>query len=60
MEKILTMIALVVASLVTLVFVLDMAVGLPFGRQSFLLDILFTIAGGFLIWQSYDTYREFA
>jgi hypothetical protein len=60
MEKALTIASLVLASLVTLVFVLDLAVGLPFGRQSLVLDILFAIAGGFIIWQSYDTYREFA
>ena len=60
MEKVLTLIGLVVASLLTLVFVLDLAVGLPFGRQSAVLDVLFAIAGGVIIWQSYDTYREFA
>ncbi len=60
MEKGLTIACLVLASLLTLVFVLDLAVGLPFSRQSWLLDVLFALAGGVLIWQGYETYREFA
>ena len=60
MEKGLTIACLVLASLLTLVFVLDLAVGLPFSRQSWLLDVLFALAGGVLIWPGYETYREFA
>ena len=60
MEKGLTIACLVLASLLTLVFVLDLAVGLPFSRQSWLLDVLFALAGGVLIWQGYETYREYA
>ena len=60
MEKGLTIACLVLASLLTLVFVLDLAVGLPFSRQSWLLDVLFALAGGVLIGQGYETYREFA
>ena len=60
LERILTLIALVIASLLTLIFTLDLALGIPFSRANIILDVLFIIAGGFIIWQSLDTYREFA
>jgi threonine/homoserine/homoserine lactone efflux protein len=59
-EKILTLIAMVVAGLLTLIFLLDLAVGLPFGRQSIPLDVLFLAGGAFILWQGYETLREFA
>lgn len=52
--------AMVVAGLLTLLFLLDAALGVPFGRSSLVLDILFIIGGAFILWQSYDTYREFS
>jgi hypothetical protein len=59
-EKVLTLVAMVVAGLLTLVFVLDAALGIPFGRQNLILDILFILGGGFILWQGFETYREFA
>jgi hypothetical protein len=59
LEKVLTVVALVVAGLLTLVFALDLALGIPFGRV-LILDITFVIAGAFVIWQALETYREFA
>jgi hypothetical protein len=59
-EKILTLIAIVVAGILTLIFLLDLALGLPFGRQSIPLDILFIAGGAFILWQGLETYREFA
>jgi threonine/homoserine/homoserine lactone efflux protein len=59
-EKVLCLVAMVIAGLLTLLFLLDAALGMPFGRVSLLLDILFIIGGAFVLWQGYDTYRELA
>jgi hypothetical protein len=59
-EKILCWTAMIVAGLVILIFLLDLALGL-FGRppSGVVLDILFIIGGAFVLWQGYETYREF-
>lgn len=57
-EKILTFAAMIIAGLLTLLFVLDLALGLPFERQSVVLDVLFIIGGAFILWQGFETYRE--
>jgi threonine/homoserine/homoserine lactone efflux protein len=57
-EKILTFAAMIIAGLLTLLFVLDLALGIPFARQSVVLDVLFVIGGAFILWQGYETYRE--
>jgi threonine/homoserine/homoserine lactone efflux protein len=58
-EKYLCLSSIVVAGLVVLIFLLDAAVGFPFGRKAIVLDILFTVGGAFVLWQGYETYREF-
>ncbi len=60
LEKTLTLISMVIAGLLTLVFVLDLALGIPFGRTNLVLDILFALGGALVLWQSLETYREFA
>jgi threonine/homoserine/homoserine lactone efflux protein len=57
-EKILCYGSLIAAGLITLIFLLDLALGLPFGRASVVLDVLFIIGGAFILWQGYETYRE--
>jgi hypothetical protein len=59
-EKILCMGAMIVAGLLTLLFLLDAALGIPFSRASIVLDVLFIIGGAFVLWQGYMTYRELA
>ncbi len=59
-EKTLTLIAIIVAGLLTLVFLLDLIVAIPFGRANLVLDILFTLGGALILWQGLETYREFA
>lgn len=59
-EKVLCIVSLVIAGLLTLVFLLDLALGIPFGRTSVVLDVMFLIAGAFVIWQALSTYKEFA
>ena len=58
LEKLMTYLAVVVAGLMTLVFLLDLALGMPFGRISIPLDVLFLIGGGFILWQGVETIRE--
>lgn len=59
-EKVLSMVSLVLASLITLVFLLDAILGIPFGAVSRLFDILIVVAGALVIWQALATYREVA
>ncbi|MEW4569859.1 hypothetical protein AB1L88_18495 [Tautonia sp. JC769] len=55
-EKILCFASMIVAGLVALLFVLDLALGI-FGRF-IALDILFILGAAFVIWQGVETYRE--
>lgn len=58
-EKLLTIISLVVAGLVILVFLLDLALGFPFNRPSAVLEIMFVLGGAFVMWQGIETYLEY-
>lgn len=60
LEKVLTFAAMIVAGLLTLIFLLDAGLGIPFGRQSLVLDILFIVGGALILWQGFETYRELA
>ena len=55
-NKVLCYAAIVIAGLVTLIFLLDATLGL-LGRISLVLDILFIIAGAFVLWQGLETAR---
>ncbi len=57
-EKVLTYASLLGASLVTLIFLMDAILKLPFGGASRMLDILFVLGGAFVIWQGIETYRQ--
>ncbi len=56
-NKILCYAAIVIAGLVTLIFLLDATMGL-LGRISLVLDILFIIGGACVLWQGLETARE--
>lgn len=60
MPKALTISGMAVAGLVLLVFLLDLALGLPFGRPSLMMDIGFVLAAVILAYMSWSTYRELA
>jgi hypothetical protein len=47
----------VVAGLVALVSILDLALGLPFGRQM-TWDILFLLSAAAVIYMAYDAYQD--
>lgn len=56
LKKLLTWIAMIIAGLVCLIFVLDLAAGV-LGRN-IVLDVLFILGGGLVIWQGIETLRE--
>ncbi len=60
-EKVLCIVAMVIAGLLTLFFALDAVLGL-LGRppSGMVFDVLFIIGGAFVLWQAIDTYRELA
>lgn len=59
-EKILCYAAMGITGILTLLFLLDAALGIPFGRSSILLDVLFIVGGALVLWQGYETTRELA
>ncbi len=57
LEKTLCYVAMGVAGLVSLLFLLDLTIGL-FGGQSKVLDIMFILGAAFVLWQGFETTRE--
>ncbi|MDB5351226.1 MAG: hypothetical protein JWN86_2473 [Planctomycetota bacterium] len=57
-EKVLCLSAMVVAGLLALVFLLDAALGFPFGRASLTFDILVLVGAACILWQGLETYKE--
>ena len=58
MQKWLCIGAMAVLALIFLVYALDLALGIPFGRAGIVQDIVLILASAILIWQGYETYRE--
>jgi hypothetical protein len=58
MSKALTIVGMVVAGLVGLVFLLDLALSIPFDRASILMDIGALLAAGLLGYLSWDAMRD--
>ena len=58
MSKALTIFGMVVAGLVALMFIADMAIGLPFGKASWTMDIGAVIGAGILGYLAWDAYRD--
>lgn len=58
MPKALCIVGIVVAALVLLLFGLDLAISVPFGRQSLMMDVGFVICALILGALSYLTLRE--
>jgi hypothetical protein len=57
-KKILCMSGLGIAGILGLLFLLDLAIGIPFGRSDITTDILVVLAAGLLIWQGVETWLE--
>jgi hypothetical protein len=60
MPKALTISGMAVAGIVLLVFLLDLAIKIPFGRPSWMMDIGFLLSALILAYMSWSTYRELA
>lgn len=58
LKKILCMTAMVFAGILGLIFLLDLLLGMPFGRSDIYTDIFVILAAGLLIWQGIETWRE--
>jgi hypothetical protein len=59
-DKYMTIGSMVLAGILTLLFLLDLAIKVPFSRASLVLDIMMVIGGAFVLWQGYEAYREIA
>ena len=58
MSKAMTIVGMVVAGLIALIFALDLAAKIPFGRASVAMDVGALIAAMMLGYVSWDTMRE--
>ena len=58
MPKVLCMTGMVIALLIVLLFLLDLALGVPFQRFKIWMDVVFIICGAVLGWLSWSTFRE--
>jgi hypothetical protein len=58
MPKALTILGMIVAILLLIVFALDLAVGIPFSKASQTMDIVFVICALLLAYLSWATLRE--
>ena len=58
MDKGLTIISMVIAVLVFLLFALDLAIQIPFRRANWLMDLIFVICSLGLGYISWSTYKE--
>jgi hypothetical protein len=58
MAKALTFAGMGVAGLLVLMFGLDLAIGVPFGQASLMMDVALLICAAALGYMSWSTYRE--
>jgi hypothetical protein len=49
-----------ISGLLVLMFGLDLAISVPFGRASFIMDVMMLVCGGVLGYMSWNTFREVA
>lgn len=56
--KILCGIALGIAALLAIVFLLDLAIGIPLGRSSVSTDIVVVLASALILWFGIETWLE--
>lgn len=58
LKKILCMAAMAIAGLLGILFLLDLAIGIPFGRSDITTDVMVVLAAGLLVWQGVETWFE--
>ncbi len=57
-QRIIVLVAVVLAALLGLVFLADLALGIPFDRAALLLDIGIVLAAALIVWQGVETFLE--
>lgn len=60
MPKALAISGMAIAGLLVLMFGLDLAIKIPFGRASVMMDVMLLLCGAALAYMSWTTYREVA
>ena len=58
LQKILCGAALGISGLLALIFLLDLILGIPFGRFAMWTDIIVLVSTGLILWQGIETWRE--
>lgn len=58
MEKWFCLSAMAVAGLLLLLFVLDLAVGFPFGKANLTVDICGFLASGLVVYLGFDAFKD--
>jgi hypothetical protein len=58
MEKWFCLAAMAIAGLLLLLFMLDMAMGIPFGKANFVVDICGFLASGVVIFLGFDAFKD--
>ncbi len=58
MPKFLTILGMVISLIIFVVFVLDLALQIPFRRFSMFMDVAFVICAAILAYLSWSTFRE--
>lgn len=56
--KLLCLAAIILAGLLGGVFLLDLAMGIPFGRFDYGTDIIVIVAAGLIVWQGIETWNQ--
>ena len=59
-EKYLCLVAFLIAALMLIVCLLDLAIGIPFAKQSKAFDIISILASGIICWQALEVWRQTA
>ena len=58
MPKILAIAAMSVAGLILLLFLLDLAIKVPFKRPSVLMEVFFSLGAAIVVYLGWEVYRE--
>jgi hypothetical protein len=58
MPKMLSIFGMVIAALILVLFLLDLAIAFPFSRAAMMMDIIFVICAAALGWLSWTTFKE--
>jgi hypothetical protein len=58
MIKQLLTISMAIAGLIALMTIADLAIGIPFSRASIVMDVMFLLSAGIVIYMGIDSYKD--